>query len=322
MENPQITLFAYSKDKFTEKRLEALEEALNYKDYPVVWINIDGIAYLNELKKTFGFYDTSIRLILRSKSRPKVEIFGDYLFVLLYQVYESSGGLKREKTAIFLKDNYVITLQEVKGDVFNSIRESIRKGEGLVREKNADYLIFLLLDAVINNYVPILDKINAKMEAIEDKILRNSDREMLRKIHTIRRRILFMRRAIFPLLEVFRELQLEGTRFFEENTRPYLRELNAHVLEVLDLIESQREMANGLIDIYYSTISMRINEIMRVLTVISTIFIPLTFITGLYGMNFRYMPELSWRYGYPAVLLVMLMISLGMLYYFKRKGWL
>jgi len=327
-EAPKITIFAYSDDKFEEKRIKKLEEALDYKDYRVVWINIDGIGYLEELKNTFRVHDVTVKAIKRIKSRARLTILKDHLFILLHQVYELKGGLKKERTAIFLKDNFVITMQERSGDVFNSIRESIRHNEGLFRERDADYLLYALLDAIIGNYVPILENISSQMEILENKVLKDKDKETLRRIHGIRRRILFARRTIFPLLEVFRRLRLEGREFFKEETQGYLEELYNHVMEILDIIESQRDMANGLVEIYYSTISMRINEIIRILTVVSTIFIPLTFITGIYGMNFNprvspyNMPELNWYYGYPITLLMMLAIALGMLYYFKRKEWL
>ena len=327
-EAPKITIFAYSDDKFEEKRIKKLEEALDYKDYRVVWINIDGIGYLKELKNTFRVHDVTIKAIKRIKSRARLTILKDHLFILLHQVYELKGGLKKERTAIFLKDNFVITMQERSGDVFNSIRESIRHNEGLFRERDADYLLYALLDAIIGNYIPILENISSQMEILENKVLKDKDKETLRRIHGIRRRILFARRTIFPLLEVFRRLRLEGREFFKEETQGYLEELYNHVMEILDIIESQRDMANGLVEIYYSTISMRINEIIRILTVVSTIFIPLTFITGIYGMNFNprvspyNMPELNWYYGYPLTLLAMLAIALGMVYYFKRKEWL
>ncbi|KPU62704.1 magnesium transporter [Thermococcus sp. EP1] len=327
-ESSKITVFAYSKDQFEEKRVKKVEEALNYKEYSVVWINIDGIEHLEELKRIFGFHDVAIKAILRAKSRARVAILKDHLFILLHQVYELKGGLKKERTAIFLKDNFVITLQERSGDVFNPIRESIRHGEGIFRERGADYLTFALLDAIVENYVPILENISTQMEVVENKVLKNGDKDALRKIHGIRRRILFARRTIFPLLEVFRRLRLEGKEFFTEETQGYLEELYNHVMEVLDIIENQREMASGLVEIYYSTLSMKTNDIIRILTVVSTIFIPLTFITGIYGMNFNSrispynMPELNWYYGYPITLLMMLAIALGMLYYFKRKEWL
>lgn len=174
----------------------------------------------------------------------------------------------------------------------------------------------------MENYVPIIEAISSKIEGLENEILSRSYTRTLRKIHRIRQDILFMRRTVFPLLEAFRRLEIEGSRFFSEGTRPFLDELHDHVLEVLEILEGQRELANSLIDLYYSRISMKTNDIIRILTVVSTIFIPLTFITGIYGMNFRYMPELQWRYGYPAVLTTMLVIAVGMLLYFRRKGWI
>ncbi|MDK2783633.1 MAG: magnesium transporter [Thermococcaceae archaeon] len=328
MEQPKITVFAYSEDKFEEKRVKTIEEILKYKDYNVVWVNMEGLAYLQELKESFKFHEVTITSILRANTRARVSVLKDHIFLLLHQVYELKGGLKKERTAVFLKDNFVITIQERPGDVFNTIRKNIRHGEGIFRKKGADYLLFALLNAIVENYIPILENISSQMETLETKVLKGGDREVLRKIHGIRRRILFLRRTIFPLLEIFRRLRVEGKEFFTEETQRYLEELHEHVMEILDIIENHREMTNGLIDIYYSTLPMKTNDIIRILTVVSTIFIPLTFITGIYGMNFNTrispynMPELNWYYGYPATLLTMLIIALGMLYYFKKKGWL
>ena len=328
MEQPKITVFAYSEDKFKETTVKTIEEILKYKDYNVVWVNMEGLAYLQELKEIFKFHEVTITSILRANTRARVSVLKDHIFLLLHQVYELKGGLKKERTAVFLKDNFVITIQERPGDVFNTIRKNIRHGEGIFRKKGADYLLFALLNAIVENYIPILENISSQMELIETKVLKDGDKEVLRKIHGIRRRILFLRRTIFPLLEIFRRLRVEGKEFFTEETQKYLEELHEHVMEILDIIENHREMTNGLIDIYYSTLPMKTNDIIRILTVVSTIFIPLTFITGIYGMNFNThvspynMPELNWYYGYPATLLTMLIIALGMLYYFKKKGWL
>ncbi|WP_042698888.1 magnesium/cobalt transporter CorA [Thermococcus sp. PK] len=328
MEQPKITVFAYSEDKFKETTVKTIEEILKYKDYNVVWVNMEGLAYLQELKEIFKFHEVTITSILRANTRARVSVLKDHIFLLLHQVYELKGGLKKERTAVFLKDNFVITIQERPGDVFNTIRKNIRHGEGIFRKKGADYLLFALLNAIVENYIPILENISSQMETLETKVLKGGDREVLRKIHGIRRRILFLRRTIFPLLEIFRRLRVEGKEFFTEETQRYLEELHEHVMEILDIIENHREMTNGLIDIYYSTLPMKTNDIIRILTVVSTIFIPLTFITGIYGMNFNTrispynMPELNWYYGYPATLLTMLIIALGMLYYFKKKGWL
>ncbi|ASJ09201.1 magnesium and cobalt transport protein CorA [Thermococcus siculi] len=321
-EKPPVTVIAYSRDKFTSRKLSDVREALSIKGYDVVWINIDTVSLIRELKEALGIHEVLVRDFKRGSGRPGVRVFPDYLFVLLHQIYETEGGLKRERIGLLLRGNLVVTVQEIPGDVFDPIRESIREGEGLFRERGADYLLFALLEAIVQNYVPIIERISSKMEELEARILGRGDKTVLHRIHGIRREILFMRRTVFPLLEAFRKLQLEGEKFFAEDTKPCMEELHDHVMEVLEILEGQRELANSLVELYYSTISMKTNDIIRILTVVSTIFIPLTFITGLYGMNFRYMPELYWRYSYPAVLLLMLGIAVGMLAYFRRKGWI
>jgi magnesium transporter len=319
---PRITLIAYSREGFTSKKLSNLREALDFEDYDVVWVNIDGFSLADEVKEVFSVHERPMRALQRASSHARVFVFPEYLFLILHQVYEIEGGLKRERIGLILKGNTVITIQEIPGDVFDPIRESIREGEGLFRERGADYLLFALLEAIVENYVPIIERISSRMEAMEEEILSKGNENVLRRVHHIRQEILFMRRTIFPLLEAFRRLQLEGEKFFNEETRSFIDELHDHVMEVLEILEGQRELANSLVELYYSTISMKTNDIMRILTVVSTIFIPLTFITGLYGMNFRYMPELQWRYGYPVVLLLMLVIAVGMLAYFRRKEWI
>ena len=321
-EKPRITVIAYSKDKFLSMKTGSIREVLSIEGYDVVWINVEDPSLIVELKKELGLPEVFVRNFGRGSGRPRVMVFPDYLFLLLHQVYEIEGGLKREKIGLFLRGNLLVTIQEIPGDVFNPIRESIREGEGLLRERGADYLLFALLEAIIENYVPIIERISSKMEELEARILSRGDESVLRRIHGIRREILFMRRTVFPLLEAFRKLGLEGAKFFDEESLPFIEELHDHVLEVLEIIEGQRDLANSLVELYYSTISMKTNDIIRILTVVSTIFIPLTFITGLYGMNFRYMPELYWHYSYPAVLLLMLAIGLGMLAYFRKKGWI
>nr|WP_246112292.1 magnesium/cobalt transporter CorA [Thermococcus aciditolerans] len=281
-------------------------------------MNVDTVSLVSELRDALGIHETPMKALRRASGRARVMVFPDYLFLLLHQVYEIDDGLKRERMGILLKGNLVITIQETPGDVFDPIREGIRKG----RDSSANTVPFAILEAIVENYVPIIERISSQMEELEARILSRADEGVLHRIHGIRREILFMRRTIFPLLEAFRKLRLEGEDFFSEDTKPFIDELHDHVLEVLEILEGQRELANSLVELYYSTLSMKTNDIIRILTVVSTVFIPLTFITGLYGMNFRYMPELAWRYSYPAVLMVMLGIALGMLAYFRRKGWI
>ncbi|ASA77492.1 magnesium/cobalt transporter CorA [Thermococcus sp. 5-4] len=321
-EKPRITVIAYSRDDFLSRKVSSMREVLEIEGYDVVWANVDTVEAVTEIMEALNIHDRPMKVLRRASTHARVFVFPDYLFLILHQVYEIDGGLKRERIGLLLKDNLVVTVQEIPGDVFDPIRESIREGEGLFRERGADYLLFALLEAIVENYVPIIERISSKMESLEAQILSKGEKGVLHRIHGLRREILFMRRTIFPLLEAFRKLELEGERFFTEETQSYMGELHDHVLEVLEILEGQRELANSLVELYYSTISMKTNDIIRILTVVSTIFIPLTFITGLYGMNFRYMPELYWHYGYPAVLLVMLTIAIGMLLYFREKGWI
>lgn len=321
-ETSRITVIAYSKDKFLSRKVSSMREVLELGDYNVVWVNVDTTEAVSEIQEILGIHDRPLKALQRTNTRTRVFVFPDYLFLILHQVYEVDGGLKRERIGLILKGNLVVTIQERPGDVFDPIRESIREGEGFFRERGADYLLFALFEAIVENYVPIIERISSKMESLEAEILSKGERGVLRRVHGLRREILFMRRTVFPLLEAFRKLELEGGDFFAVETKDYIMELHDHVLEVLEILEGQREFANSLIELYYSTLSMKTNDIIRILTVVSTIFIPLTFITGLYGMNFRYMPELQWRYGYPVVLVVMLIIAVGMLAYFRKKGWI
>ena len=321
-EKPKMTLIAYSREDFITRKISSVEEALNVEGYNVIWVNVDDSALAPEVLEALGVQERVLKALKRAGGRARVLVFPDYLFLILHQVYEMDGGLKRERIGLLLKGNLVVTLQEMPGDVFDQIRESIREGEGLFRERGADYLLFALLEAIVENYVPIIERISSKMESLEAEILSRGEKGVLHRIHGLRREILFMRRTVFPLLEAFRKLEVEGGRFFAEETQNYMGELHDHVLEVLEILEGQRELANSLVELYYSTLSMKTNDIIRILTVVSTIFIPLTFITGLYGMNFRYMPELQWRYGYPVVLIVMLIIAISMLAYFRRKRWI
>ena len=321
-EKPRITVIAYSREEFLSRKVQSMGDVLKIKGYDVVWANVDTVEAVSEIMEVLDIHERPMKILRRESTHARVFVFQDYMFLILHQVYEINGGLKRERMGLLLKGNLVITVQERPGDVFDPIRESIREGEGLFRERGADYLLFALLEAIVENYVPIIERISSKMESLEAQILSKGEKGVLHRIHGLRREILFMRRTIFPLLEAFRKLELEGGRFFTDETKDYIGELHDHVREVLEILEGQRELANSLVELYYSTISMKTNDIIRILTVVSTIFIPLTFITGLDGMNFRFMPELYWRYGYPFVLLLMLSIAVGMLIYFRKKRWI
>ena len=253
-----------------------------------------------------------------------MEDFNDYLFVVLQmlQYNEKENETKTEQVSIILGANYVISFQEDEGDVFDLIRERIRTDRGRIRRMGADYLAYSLLDAIVDNYFMVLEKIGEKIEDIEDELIKNPAQEVLHAIHSLKRELVFLRKSVWPLREVISRLERWDSHLIDKSMDIYLRDVYDHTIQVIDALETFRDMLSGMLDIYLSSVSNRMNEVMKVLTIIATIFIPLTLITGIYGMNFKYMPELDWSWGYPMVYIAMLIVSGVMLVYFRRKRWL
>jgi magnesium transporter len=223
--------------------------------------------------------------------------------------------------SIILGRDFVISFQEVQGDVFEPIRDRLRSGKGRIREAGADYLTYTLIDSVVDNYFTILERLEDRIDELETSILTASGSKAISDIHSLKRQLIFLRRAVWPLREVISDLEKEEGRLIRNETKPYLRNVYEHAVQVIETSSAIRDVTSGLQDIYLSTVSNSMNAVMKVLTTIATIFIPLTFIAGIYGMNFRLMPELGWRWGYPAVIGVMLVVAIGMVIYFKRKKW-
>ena len=253
-----------------------------------------------------------------------MEDFDDYLFVVLkmFRFDEKDGETKTEQISLILGSDFVFSFQESEGDVFDSIRERLRNNKGRIRKAGADYLVYSLMDAVVDNYFMILEKLGETIEEIEDKLVTNPTSETLQTLHDLKREMIFLRKSVWPLREVISRLEKAESPLINKSTFVYLRDVYDHTIQVMDAVDTYRDMLSGMLDIYLSSISNRMNEIMKVLTVIATIFIPLTFITGIYGMNFEFMPELGQPWGYPVVLSVMLAIALVMLVYFRRKKWI
>ena len=299
-----------------------------FKDKPTVtWINIDGLQEVGIIEKIgahFGIHPLVLEDILHTGQRPKAEDLGDYLFVVLRMLYydEREDVMISEQVSLLLGPNYVISFQERGGDVFNPIRERIRNSKGHIRKGGADYLAYALLDAIVDHYFVILEKLGEKIESLEEELVTNPTPETLQTIHTLKRELIFLRKSVWPLREVISGLEREASPLITEPTGIYLRDVYDHTIQVIDTIETYRDMVSGMLDIYLSSVSNRMNEVMKVLTIIATIFIPLTFIAGIYGMNFKYMPELEWHWGYFLVLLVMTIIIAFMVFHFKRKKWL
>ena len=328
MEEVKISIIDYDEEHLQEKETKSIEECFPYKNKPTVtWINVDGlheIKVVEEIGKCFNLHPLILEDIVDTDQRPKIKDFRDYIFIVLKMLYydKKDNEIQVEQVSLILGKNYVISFQEREGDVFNAIRERIRNNIGRIRKAGADYLVYALIDAIIDNYFIIIEKLGEKIENLEDKVSSRPKPANLRVIHRLKRDLIFLRKSVWPLREVISILERGESSLILESTNVYLRDIYGHTIQVMDTVETLRDMTSGMLEIYLSSVSNRMNEIMKMLTIVATIFIPLTFITGIYGMNFRYMPEIKWFWGYPIVLLGMLIIGIVMVIYFKRKKWM
>ncbi|MHC1605324.1 MAG: magnesium/cobalt transporter CorA [Candidatus Methanofastidiosia archaeon] len=323
-----ISIIDYDKTHLQEKETKKVEECLPFKDKSTItWINVDGIHdkdILKKIGKYFNLHLLTLEDIVTTEQRPKIEDFGEYIFIVLKMLYcgENDTKINAEQVSLILGPNYVISFQEKKGDVFNPIRERIRNTQGRIREMKADYLAYTLMDAIVNNYTMVLEKVGEEIGHMEERVVINSKPTTLQAIHKLKRKMLFFRKSIWPLREILNELERGESTLINKTTVTYLRDVHDHTIQIIDTIETFQDMLLGMVDIYLSTISNKTNEVMKALTIIATIFIPLTFITGVYGMNFRYMPEIDWRWGYFFAWFVMGTIAVIMMFYFRKKKWL
>lgn len=327
-EKIKITIMDYDETQFQVRETETLEECYPFKDRPtIIWINIDGIHEIETLEKLgdcFGLHPLTLEDILNTDQRPKIEDYGEYIFIVLKMLYpdDDTGEILSEQVSLVLGKNFVISFQEREGDIFNSVRERIRNGKGRIRKMGADYLVYSLLDSIVDNYFIILEKLGERIEFLEEKLIINPVPETINLIHKLKREMIFLRRSVWPLREVIGSIERGESSLIKGSTNIYLRDVYDHTIQVIDTIETFRDILSGMLDIYLSSVSNRLNAVMKVLTIIATIFMPLTFIAGIYGMNFKYMPELEWRLGYPVILLTMVSIGVLMLVSFRKKKWL
>jgi magnesium transporter len=327
-EKVKITIIDYDRENFEVKEVEMIEECFPFSDKPTVtWINVDGLQEVEIVEKIgvhFGIHSLIMEDILHTGQRPKAEDLGDYLFIVLKMIYndEDEDEIMGEQVSLILGKNYVISFQERGGDIFNPIRNRIRNGKGRIRKAGADYLAYALIDAIVDQYFLVLEKFGEKIESLEGELVTNPTPETVQLIHKLKRDLIFLRRSVWPLREVISVLERGESPLITKPTGIYLRDVYDHTIQVIDTIETFRDMVSGMLDIYLSSVSNRMNEVMKVLTIIATIFIPLTFIAGIYGMNFKFMPELEWHWGYPTALIVMLVVVGFMVMYFRRKRWL
>jgi magnesium transporter len=327
-ETVRITYMDYDEQNIQEKQVASIEECFPFKSTPTVsWINIDGlhdVELTEKLGKEFELHSLILEDILNTGQRPKVEDFDKYIFVVLKMLSynDKEQTVQLEQVSVVLGPNYVISFQESIGDVFDQIRDRLRNAKGRIRKMGCDYLMYALLDAIVDNYFAILEKLGERIEFLEEELVADPTGKTLEQIHRLKREMISLRKSVWPLRELISGLERSETSLIKETTEVYLRDVYDHTIQVIDTVESFRDMVSGMLDIYLSSISNRMNSVMKVLTIIATIFIPLTFIAGIYGMNFKYMPELERRWGYPLVLLVMAIVAVVMLSYFRRKRWL
>jgi magnesium transporter len=327
-ERPRITIIDYDEIHFEEREVKAIEECFLFKDKPTVtWINVDGlhqIEIFEKLGECYGFHPLVLEDILNTDQRPKMEDYGNYIYIVLKMLndQEKNKQIEAEQISLILGPNFIFSFQESEGDIFHQIRDRIRKDRGRIRKMGADYLAYALLDAIVDHYFIILEKLGEKIESLEEELVTNPKTQTLKEIHHLKREMIFLRKGVWPLREVISGLERGESSLIQKTTGIYFRDVYDHTIQVIDTVETFRDMLSGMFDIYLSSISNRLNVVMKVLTMIATVFMPLTFIAGIYGMNFKYMPELEWRWGYPFIWLIMVLIGISMLVYFRKKKWL
>ncbi|AGW11973.1 magnesium/cobalt transporter CorA [Megalodesulfovibrio gigas] len=326
-EQVKITVFAYSEHDVTVTTPARLEDCGRLRaPGTVFWVNLDGVhrtGFVEDAGRVFGLHPLVLEDIVHTEQRPKMEDQGEYLFLVVKMLRwdEAEGRVVDEQVSLVLGDGFVLSFQEEEhGDVFEDIRARIRAGKGRIRKCGPDYLLYSLLDAVVDNYFVVLEKVGDAIEDMEEALLESAGNTQLEELHVLRREALFLRKYVWPLREIVARLERQESELIRDGAKIYLRDLYDHVIQVMDTIETFREVLSGMADLHLSKISLKLNEIMKVLTVISTFFIPLTFIAGVYGMNFRYMPELEWRWGYFAVLGTMGIVAAGMWAFFKKRN--
>jgi len=324
----QISIIDYDAETLQELPASTLSACLQRRDtQQVTWVNVDGLHEVDLIERVgvgFGMHPLALEDVLSTQQRPKLEDYEDRLFLVLHMLsWDATGdAIQSEQIALLLGPRFLLTFQEKGGDVFDGVRERLRSNRGRIRKAGPDYLLYALLDAIVDNYFTILEHLDDRITALEEEVSEQARPSTLHAIHAMRREMIFLRRAVWPLRDVIAGLERGGCPLVDEGTRVFLRDVRDHTIQVAESIETLRDLLTGMQDVYLSTINNRLNGVMKVLTIITTIFIPLSFIAGVYGMNFQHMPELHWRFAYPAVLVGMLAIALAMLWLFRKRDWL
>ncbi len=324
----RITIIDYDETHLQEEEAQTIEACMPFIDTEsVTWIQIEGIHEISIIEKIgehFGVDPLLLEDMINPIHLPKIEVYEDYVFILLKNLdcNTESAKVSREQISLIIGPNFVVSLQENYSEIFTSIRNRLQNAQGRIRRMQSGYLAYALIDVIVDHYFIVLDEINERIQALEDEIMKDPSPEVLTKINVLRGEQQLLRRPILPLRDVLIEILDDDIRLLGENTQPYFHDVYDHLIQVIQMLEMIRSTVSGLFDVYTSAVSHRMNEVMKVLTIVATFFIPLTFIAGIYGMNFKFMPELETQWGYPIVLLVMLSVSIGMFIFFKCKKWL
>ncbi|OAB78272.1 magnesium/cobalt transporter CorA [Cochleicola gelatinilyticus] len=324
----KVEIIDYSRDHYKRIDSENIEDAFSFESSKhITWININGLNNTSEIERLGEYYNLHPLIqedIVTTNQRPKMDEYEDYLFIVFKMLhYNDDGEFINEHVSMVVGKDYVTTFQEADGDVFDGLRDRLENAKGRVRSAGADYLMFALLDAVVDNYFSVIETLSTKIEFIEDQLFDDKvEDDITQDIQILKKEILRIRRAVVPLREVINRLEKTDTELIEPRTQNYIRDLYDHIIQVSESVDIYREMIWGLMDMYMTTISNKMNEVMKVLTIMASIFIPLTFMAGIYGMNFEYIPELQIKYGYFYLWGAMILVFFGLLYYFKRKKWL
>jgi len=323
-----ITIVNYDEQSIDEFSTQNPDDCLRFKDKPsTTWINIDGVhdpAIIEKIGTSFDLHPLTMEDILNTCGRLKIEDFDNYIYISINMLFydESTGETNGEHVSIVFNCNTLITFLENPGDVFNPIRERIRANKTRIRKLGPGYLAYSLVDAIIDNYFVVLEKIGETVADLEDELILEPDRKTLSQLHSLKSEMIFVRKSVWPLRETISIWGRLDSELITDHTRTYLRDAYDHIIQAIDMIEVYRDMLTSMLDLYLSSVSNRMNEVMKVLTIIATIFIPLTFIVGIYGMNFEHMPEIKWRFGYYMVWGIMITVAVWMLTWFRRKKWM
>jgi magnesium transporter len=320
-----IDVIDYNESTISETPVTDVSRCTSYRNSDTVsWINVNGVKdtdLIGRIGSMYGIHPLLLEDIVDTTLRPKVEDLDTYFLVVL-KMLSYDDGVSVEQVSLVVGERYVLSFQEKEGDVFEEVRERIRKNRGIIRASGSDYLAYSLVDAIVDNYFSVLESISEKIEGVEEAVTDAPSATMSKDLHFLRRELLLLRRSLWPLREAVSTLMRTDSALIEKTTDLYLKDVYDHTVEIIDVIETFREQVHSLMDTYLSSVSNSMNSVMKVLTIIATIFIPLTFLSGIYGMNFLNMPELKWRFGYPVVLAVMGVTGIFMFLYFKRKRWL